>query len=244
MQKCAIVITGHIRSGFRTQCWNNFISELSKVYDVDLYIQTWEESEAISSWRRHQLCERFNIDEKLITDYFKHPIKELRIDNEYRTKINGRFKGPVCLSSMPVRGWKKMICGMHLGVKMAQESGMKYDFIIRSRFDYFTKFSENHIVDHFGPKKVTNEYLISQIKQQDKTNICWLPECIEAQHKWCIDNFYFGSLEKISRLLGFMSSKDIDALLKKKKLAFQEHYFYEAEKYVNEIEQSKLCVKN
>lgn len=232
MEKCALIITGHIRNGFETQDWNNFIAELSKKYEVDLYIQTWEESEAITSWRKHELCKRFNIDEKIIKDYFKCQIKQIQIDNEYNVKIKGRFKGTVGLSPMPIRGWKKMICGMYLGVDLAKKTGIEYDFIIRSRFDYFTKFSTNHITPYYGPRKVTNEYLLEQIDKQNKSDACWLPECYAHDRKWCIDNFYFGDLNTIHKLLEFMSSEQIDILLKEKKHPYQEHYFVHAHEYL------------
>lgn len=233
MKKCALVITGHIRNGLQTETWNKFIAKLSEKYDVDLFLQTWEESEAMQSWRYLDRSAIVSVTEEMLTDYFSYPIKKIRIDNESSIPIYGRFVGNVGKTAMPFRGWKKMIAGMFLGVNLAKESDIKYNFIIRSRFDYFTRFSDEYIDHHFGPSKISVEYLLSQIEAQDKSDICWLPPYLNHRGKICIDNFYFGNLNSIYQLLNFMYSKKIDLIIAENKNSFQEAHFFHAKQYLD-----------
>lgn len=224
--KCALVITGHVRDGFQTQSLNKFVNLLAQKYQVDLYLHSWDESEAIHSWRHLDRSNLFEVTTELFEEYFDHAIKGCQIDNEINCVIKGRWKNNVGATSMPIRGWKKMLNSMLRGVELVKNSNTQYDFIIRTRFDYFNRFSEYHILQHhFGPKAVTFEYLLEQIEIQDKNEICFLPENLADPNFNCVDNFYFGDLDKIHSLLSFMTSDRLDAVEQKTREVCQEAYF-------------------
>lgn len=245
MEKCALVITGHIRDGFKTNSLNDFIKLLSKNYEVDLYIHTWEESEACESWRVLDRRSLFEVTESIVRDYFDEPIKEMLIENEYSCKINGMFKGKIGKTRMPVRGWKKMITGMKNGIKLPKNSGIKYDFVIRTRFDYFSRFSNERLLARsFGPVIISTDYLLKNIENHDRNQICFLPENVAECNKMCIDNFFLGDLEKINTMLEYMSSSNIDNILRTKFFYCQEAYFYPIAELINRNQPLPLSSQN
>ena len=92
-RKIAIAIRGHERGAMSDSEMSDTVFELSKIYDVDIFIHTWDLSEAVASWR-HLPKERNKISEERIRNYFfRNEIKKLIIENDEEIEIYGRISG-------------------------------------------------------------------------------------------------------------------------------------------------------
>ena len=93
MKKIAIALRGHERNSFYRSELRDLISDLSNAYDIDIYIHTWNFSEAKLSWRK-LLKEKRKIDESIVREYFEGIIiKEIIIDDDELIPIHGRKTG-------------------------------------------------------------------------------------------------------------------------------------------------------
>lgn len=92
-KKIAIAIRGHERGAMNDEEFSNVIFELSKFYDVDLFVHTWNLSEASYSWR-HLPQDRFLITEEKIRDYFhRNEIKKIFVEDDEEIELYGRVIG-------------------------------------------------------------------------------------------------------------------------------------------------------
>lgn len=93
MGKIAIAVRGHERGAMTDPEFSDLVFDLSKKYDIELFIHTWNLSEASSSWRNVP-NERFLITEKKIRAYFfRNEIKKIFIENDEEIELFGRING-------------------------------------------------------------------------------------------------------------------------------------------------------
>ena len=229
--KCAITLRGHIRDGFTNNDLNKFILALSSIYDLDVYCQTWHENEAKKSYRALNRQNISCVTPEIIRKYFSYPITDIKIQKETDFRIKGRWKGNVSRTPMPIINWKYMLRGMLNATEMCLNK--QYDLVINTRYDFFTRFGENsEFKNNICPKKYSNNDLVKQLKNFDPNKVNWLVESTSGPYKWCIDNFYFGTQDKLHELNLFMIN-DIDILLKEiRGVPYQEHYFWEAQQFL------------
>lgn len=137
--KIAMLIRGHVRKALDNPKLQNYINVVSDKYKVDLYLSTWDKTDATESPAWHSHKKKKN---KLLTDvsynyldqYFSlcnvNLIKTL-IVSESDIKLSGRDFGKVGKASL--KNWKKMWYGIYHGVNLIDTS--KYDLIINTRYD-------------------------------------------------------------------------------------------------------------
>lgn len=58
-KKVAILLRGHIRNSFANQRLNEFLHKMQEIFSADIFIQTWAESDASTSWDTEELKELF-----------------------------------------------------------------------------------------------------------------------------------------------------------------------------------------
>jgi hypothetical protein len=93
MGKIAIAIRGHERGAMTDSEFSDAIFDLSKTYESDIFIHTWNLSEASSSWRNVP-DKRFNITEEKIRQYFyRNEIKKIFIEDDEDIELHGRVFG-------------------------------------------------------------------------------------------------------------------------------------------------------
>jgi len=95
MKKVAIVIRGHERNTTSNKNFSVLIHELSQLYDVDIFIHTWNLSEAEISWRPLPR-ERVKITEEKILKYFdktSDKIKKIFVEDDEEIELIGRTVG-------------------------------------------------------------------------------------------------------------------------------------------------------
>lgn len=91
--KLAFALRGHERHSLENKNLYNYLKELSQYYDFDIYIHTWNLSEAKSSWRPVSK-KRKEINYELISEYFSGlNLKKIIIDDDEDIKLHGRTTG-------------------------------------------------------------------------------------------------------------------------------------------------------
>ena len=182
MVHCCLILRGHIRDAFKNDKMYLFTKKLVELYNVDVYIHTWNIVQKSLSWRP-LLENNTPVTENTITDYFKDiPIKKIIIDDDSKIEIFGRTTGTICRSKLPILAWKNMWYGIY----QITNAVPKDSFIINTRFDYF----------NLHPGVIVDENKL--LKSIDLTNV----NISFAINKPSVgvDNFYCGPYGKIYSL--------------------------------------------
>jgi hypothetical protein len=179
MDNKVFIIRGHIRSGFDNDKLYLFTKKLVKLYNVDVYIHTWNVFQSSLSWRKLQDIST-PVTEDTITNYFKDiPIKKIIIDDDSKIEIFGRTVGKLCATALPILAWKNMWYGIHEIMSVIPNDS----FIINTRFDYFN-LVKSVIVGESN--------LLNSIKIVNNEISFAINKSIPG-----VDNFYSGPFEKL-----------------------------------------------
>ena len=152
-KKVAILLRGHIRNSFANQRLNEFLHKMQEIFSTDIFIQTWAEADASTSWDNDELRELRNrkatevknpIVEQIhayLTKEVLDATKKIDILDENKLKIIGNIEGNISESLCPTIGWKRMWAGIYTAFKSMDDykkaKKVKYDAIINLRFDLF-----------------------------------------------------------------------------------------------------------
>lgn len=138
--KIALCLRGHIRDGLIDSGLRKFIDFLqSHDFTVDIYLHTWLESEAKSSYRNLDHNYVFDVSTKFLQYYFKnYNVAKITIEDDNQIDLFGNIEGNVCLSCCPLLAWKRMWAGKYNAIKAIYDSGIDYDLVINTRYDNFT----------------------------------------------------------------------------------------------------------
>lgn len=139
----AIILSGHVRNAFQ----NQFLRRVIDLLDADVYIHTWNTSEAKQSWRQLTI-NPVPVTRDMIISYLSNDrVKYLNIEPE-QVPLIGRTHGPVNKTiAIPIVCQKQMWHGILDAVSAIQDP-TRYKCIIRLRFDVF------HVLHYF---KIPNE---------------------------------------------------------------------------------------
>jgi hypothetical protein len=201
--KIALCIRGHVRDGLFTRGLTQYIDRLlEEKHEVHLYLHTWKESEAQSSYRMLDRRHIFKVSEELLQNYFKnYDIRKIIVDDDSKIKIYGKKAGVVSSSRCPLIAWKRMWAGQHKILSYIYECQVEYDLVVNTRFDMFTQ------PICYTPPSTLNRLVL------EKSNISFkYPKY--TKNIVGVDNFYVGQLETVYKLVSdFYTS--LDNILKK-----------------------------
>jgi hypothetical protein len=158
-----LILRGHIRDSFKNDNLYNLIVELAKLFDIDIYIHTWNILQNGLSWRPLEVIKN-EVNKELIYDYFrdhKSLIKHIIIDNDENIKLNGLTDGVISHSKIPKKGWKNMWYGIHSILEYIYTNVSQTEKIIHTRFDVLqnsNSFNRDQIID-FINKNINNPIL-------------------------------------------------------------------------------------
>jgi len=145
-QKIAIFIRGHERNSFKKEYMRIFLEKIDMFYDFDLYIHTWNVSEAKMSWRTLDYSNLRKIDERCIRDYFykfNDKLKLVIIDDDRNIKLEQTTDGTLMNTPMKKLPWKNMWYGKKRLIDSISEP-IEYKFILNTRFDYFCRIHDKN----------------------------------------------------------------------------------------------------
>lgn len=197
-KKLSLVLRGHIRNSFDNNQLYDFVKDLTREFDMEIYIQTWNILQTDVSWRHLERNET-PVDEDLIYDYFDDisgNIKKIIILDDSKIDLIGIKTGRMGKTSGSYLGWKQMWYGIYEiteYIKDSKEEKEEDNFIINTRFDVFNNsvsFSLKTIRDK------TMEVMSSTIIPRSILKNIFLKE-IEF---FGIDNFYIGNKTTLFKL--------------------------------------------
>jgi len=188
MKKIALVIRGNERGVFKNKRLYTFLKKYTELFDVDIYIHTWNTSASQYHWNTAATFEKYEITEDCIKTYFDDllsKIKKIIIDDETKIELVGPTEDNVCAGPCPKICWKRMWYGKHKILHHIYTTNPStYHFVVNTRFDIFQNsnsiFSEEDIIQK------TNELL----KFQDLYQIHFLKQ----EPVSGIDNCYMGHI--------------------------------------------------
>lgn len=158
--KLTIGLRGHIRGSFGNDGLYKLLKNIQLMFDIELYIHTWNVKENSLSWRNTN-TDLTPVTTRTIYTYFKDLstcIKNIVIEDQDDVIIHGNTTGNVGKTRMPVKGWKYMIYGMYKLAMMMPDSDTK---VLFTRFDILTiqynALKENYII----------EYIVKNISASD-----------------------------------------------------------------------------
>lgn len=236
MKKIAVILRGHIRKSFDTDKLLNLLTELVKLYDIDIYIHTWNKYEANSSWRSVDNSNQTIITSDDIIHYFdiiKNNIKKIIVDDDQNIELIGPTDGKISL--MPKIAWKRMWYGIN-NITQSIPDSMNYNLLLTTRFDNCDTI-----------QSINLGYGINIIKQMmdnffllDKNEIVFMKNSIDQG----IDNFYMGPVKLIKQLHEKFNC-DLETIISLNPTVVCQEYlvFYEGNK-INKSEQNEQNEQN
>jgi hypothetical protein len=213
--KIAFTIRGHLRNGLTDDQLKNYIALLKQNHEVDIFLHTWKESEAKSSYRTLDHSKAFSVTPKIIKEYFGDlPIKKIIIDDDSQLELHGNLEGIIPNSKIPVLAWKRMWAGQFKQIShLYHNHRYDYDRVVNTRYDFFT-----HKLCYTPVKnllKITNESSKLSVKYPKY-----------YRYMLGVDNYYAGELETIYDLIGDFHYRLDDILEKHPIRRYQEELFY------------------
>jgi hypothetical protein len=212
--KLAFCIRGHLRDGLSDNRLLNYIRLLRKSHEVDLFLHSWSESEAKSSYRPLDYSKVFVVKESHLTDYFAGcNIKKIIISDDSQVKLYGNTLGKLPGDLCPVLSWKRMWAGkFELMSSVLTHSG-EYDRAITTRYDMFT----NSVC--YTPVK----NLLALSDDVSKLSLKY-PKYYRLLKG--VDNYYAGTVETLHSI-SYDFHYSLDNILQGKSVkAFHEEIFY------------------
>lgn len=194
-KKLIIMLRGHIRQSFETDSLYQFIKRLIEIYDVRIYIHTWNILQSNISWRDMEKDET-KITKSKINEYFKEcPIQFIKIDNDEEIKLIGNLEGTVTTRSpMPLVGWKNMWYGMYSNIsKIKKDINNKNISIVNLRFDLFDIF-KNQL--NYISVDMAVQFIINNNDNNYKKN-----KFIYERLRAGIDNIIIGNVNTMYKLI-------------------------------------------
>jgi hypothetical protein len=146
-----IGLRGHIRRSFENEDLYKLLKNIQLVFNIELYIHTWNVKEHSLSWREIN-SDLTPVTTETIYTYFKDLstcIKSIVIEDQDNVIIHGNTFGNIGNTRMPVKGWKYMIYGMYKLANMIPDSETK---VLFTRFDIlmvpYNSLTENYIIEY------------------------------------------------------------------------------------------------
>ena len=105
-----IILRGHIRKSFDDDKLYNLIKKINLIYNIHIYIHTWNIQQTNVSWRPIEKIDNI-ITKESIYNYFKDLsflIKHIIIDDDTKIKLIGNLEGTIG-TICPLIGWKRYI---------------------------------------------------------------------------------------------------------------------------------------
>ncbi len=198
-KKLIIMIRGHIRDAFKDERLSILIQNLSRSYDVSLYLHTWDILQSDKSWRNIEKDET-NISRQMIEEYFNTvKIKQLIIEKEESISLIGNTQGKISNTLCPILCWKNMWYGMNKLVQTIDEPAETT--VLNIRYDIFTNRNRLFTIESIRKtiERHFYKYLYSNVFISNEPNIG-------------IDNMIIGSLYSMRQLINHFHL-DLDEIL-------------------------------
>ena len=225
-KELVFVLRGHIRDAFDSSSKiKDFVGLLSKKYNIVIYVHTWNNKECKKTWRHEASMyswqkkpEQLVVTKDTILDYFadfKHLIKKISLEDEEKTKLNGRTEGQLTkICTMPTKSWKYFVHNLYTSLtEILPEDRHKTIFSLRLDMIQTRLFSTWHGFNH---DKMLDSFFKICCSYIDRSNL---------KYKWCkmqsiggsssgYDNALLGDYAYLERIFHLLEMKLDDVLVK------------------------------
>lgn len=140
-----LIIRGHIRSSFEDEKLKSLVDEISKIFDLKVYVQTWSVFQNNLSWRKLEENREFVTEDKIKNYLEDLPIEVVNIIDDSKIKHHGNTKGRIGKTPCPVLAWKNMYYGKFIASKCVLKKEPADSVTLQIRFDILS--------NPFSPKK-------------------------------------------------------------------------------------------
>jgi hypothetical protein len=200
--KLALVIRGHVRDGLFSVDLKNHIDYIQqRGHVVELFLHSWSESEASSSYRELDRSHLFRVTPEYLSAYFKGcTVKKIIVQDDSKIKLYGNLNGCVSSTKCPVLAWKRMWAGKYKIMKYVYDMHYgDYDQVISTRYDMFT-----------NPICITPQSVLKSIVNVNQPLSFRYSVCKQLGMVG-IDNYYCGNIAKMLKLTHDFH-KDLDRI--------------------------------
>ena len=221
-EKIIIILRGHIRNSFENNELYYMLKQLTKIYDIEIYIHTWHLFSSGKSYRKIKDDNR-HVTLKIIKKYFKciyNHIKHIIIEDDKNIKLHGDCSGTICKTKMNKKGWKNMWYGKYNIINYVKDDNKDNNIVINMRFDILTMTNtinlNTDLVIKFIFKVLNVNKRVSKMHFLSNKEICG------------IDNIYMSRIDKMHNLISRFHH-NLDDILKNEnecKIQTQEFLVY------------------
>lgn len=183
--RLAFCLRGHIRDGLNNSRLADYLTLLKKQgHSIDLFLHTWNVSEAKSSYRTLDHNKTLAVKEDTLIRYFQdHSIKQIIVDDDTNLELHGSLEGKI--NTCPKIAWKRMWAGkFKLASHLYHNHTYDYDLVVSTRYDKFTTRVCYTPVKNLLNMTTSKEGLILKYPQH-------------YRHIKGVDNYYCGSIQTI-----------------------------------------------
>lgn len=205
-KKINLIIRGHIRSSLSDSRLRTLLDEMSDIFDMGIYVQTWNIVQNGLSWRNLEVVEDI-VTREMVVDYIGgERIREIRILDDSKIKHHGNIEGKIGRTPCPVVAWKNMYYGKFIASKDVMEREDPKSATIQLRFDILS--------NPFSPRiSELMEFFARDLKLFDEHEQA--DERIRFLHMKCflgVDNVYMAAAEDMHKFISYMYY-DMDRIL-------------------------------
>lgn len=193
-EKIAILLRGHIRKSIDNNRLLNFVQSLNEHFDLDIFMHTWDETEATISWRKNLLIPEKTSKEK-IENYFSQLYKNIKfftIENDKKLDEKFKYYSESKIGGMPKLSWKKMWHGVN---EASRQITNEYRCVVNTRFDIFDINLINNIPERHKWNEENLKNLVINFVQTNKQI-----SFVNDYESIGIDNFYL-SIPQIMKFI-------------------------------------------
>ena len=208
-------LRGQIRNSFDTPDLYNLLKTMASMYDIQIYIHTWNKISNNLSWRSTgDVPPTVSVD--MIHTYFKDlvpHIQHIQIEDDTEIKLIGDTTGFVGSGPMPKKGWKNMWYGKYKLMESIRQRVNEDAIVVNMRFDILT----------VPLNAVTSEFVLSFIAENAvKTAPITFTKGTTPYHG--CDNLYIGHLGFMYSLLKHFYM-NVDSILTSHTFAYHQEYY-------------------
>jgi hypothetical protein len=187
MSNIILFLRGHVRNSFKDEWLYNFVNQLSILYNVKVYIHTWDIYANNVSWRN--ITQNSNaVTRSDILNYFsgiKCTLGDIVIDSDKDIELVGDLSGNIFSTLLPKIAWKRMWYGIYKVIDKIKKYENNDTLIINTRFDLFN--NSNPVKDFYE--------LFDFVEKNINKPICKNMFLRDSKNLVGIDNFYIGNSE-------------------------------------------------
>ena len=216
----AVLLRGHIRESFKNKRLFEFLKELCDLYNVKLYVHTWNVYSTNLSWRKIEniVVNVSMLDIRTYLSGLNCEIKSIEIDDDSKITLIGDTTGNMFSTLLPKLAWKRMWYGINKMVQIINSIEDTGTLIINTRFDLFNNSCSQDKTDkliqlideNLGGELTKNKFLYS------------------SENLMGVDNYYVGSPSAMYKLVNNFHTNLDDINSRYINIRFQEvTVFYE-----------------